>query len=75
MSRNDPKVGPMKEYFMLTPQPARLCRKSISADSLPRALPNPRIVSDNETIDAVQSGNNGRSMPMMADVDAASAAP
>ena len=47
----------------------------LSADFLPSALPNPREVSDNETIDAVQFGNNGRSMPIMADVDAASAAP
>ena len=42
---------------------------------LPKVLPNPTEVSENEAIEAVQFGNMARSTPTMEEADAASAAP
>ena len=47
----------------------------INKSTLPKVLPKPTEVSENEAMEAVQFGNMARSMPTMEEADAASAAP
>ena len=47
----------------------------MNKSTLPKVLPKPTEVSENEAMEAVQFGNMARSMPTMEEADAASAAP